>query len=898
MRSPPAGPCGSSTGRARCGCSARSPWSRSARWGRGAGLERDDGRPTGRLFRLDGWLHGRLPPASAGSGRRRTAVGLFRRDRRDRLHAPRPPTTSNRRRCRPHRALPLTVSVTGGPDLARPPHPRRLRRGPVKFLITDHAFPSLEDLSEAFAHAHRAGRPVAVHCVTRAGLLLALAAWREVGSAPGDRIEHGSVMPLEVVATLRELSLTVVTQPAFLAARGDAFSPGRASDRPDLYRCASFQEAGVAVGGSTDTPFGPDDPWVAMRAAMERRAAAGRGSGRTGLRPRGPGLFSARRSTRGGQAGGSLPGRPRSLPPRRAAAHGAPRTAQRARRGHRCRGRTLLHRLRGGACGTAGAGRGGARAGCGRCSDRGRSQGDSDRTCSTVEAIVWRVADVTAVARRLRRVQPSMASEGLHEQRELLGEETVDYHRAMTSLGEELEAIDWYDQRVNATSDASLAAVLAHNRDDEKEHAAMTLEWIRRRDPAFDAELRKFLFTTEPITEVGTGKPWRRGSPPECGVRLVGHREPQGSRAMNHLHRDLAPISDTDWALIDDEAKGRLTTYLAARKLVDFDGPHGWGTPPPTWAGSGRCRGLRRGWRRPTARSCPWSSSGPSSRSPRCSWTTATAVPSTSTSTNWTRRYARSPSGRTSAFSTASGPADQGHSESASHPPIVHGSNIEKYPNAVAMAVDALRQSGIGGPYGIAICPETVRRDHETTERGGYLLFDHLHKILGGQLVWTPGIDGAVVLSPRGGASSWTPERICPSALSIATPTLYGSTSKRASAPGPGARRRGGGPSQGLRRRPGRALGLLPRSGGAPRCRGVAHHRPVGARSSCARRDGPVLRASRPSAPAAATPAGYRQYAATRLCADFSSSPGPSSSGSRSPRWHTSSARTLPNGAR
>ena len=96
-----------------------------------------------------------------------------------------------------------------------------------------------------------------------------------------------------------------------------------------------------------------------------------------------------------------------------------------------------------------------------------------------------------------------MASEGLHEQRELLSEATVDYHRAMTSLGEELEAIDWYDQRVNATSDASLAAVLAHNRDDEKEHAAMTLEWIRRRDPALDAELRKFLFTSVPITEVG-----------------------------------------------------------------------------------------------------------------------------------------------------------------------------------------------------------------------------------------------------------------------------------------------------------------------------------------------------------------------------------------------------------
>ncbi len=97
-----------------------------------------------------------------------------------------------------------------------------------------------------------------------------------------------------------------------------------------------------------------------------------------------------------------------------------------------------------------------------------------------------------------------MASEGLHEDADLLDEATVDHHRAMTSLCEELEAIDWYDQRVKATSDDSLAAVLAYNRDDEKEHAAMTLEWLRRRDPALDKQLRKFLFTTtEPITEVG-----------------------------------------------------------------------------------------------------------------------------------------------------------------------------------------------------------------------------------------------------------------------------------------------------------------------------------------------------------------------------------------------------------
>lgn len=95
-----------------------------------------------------------------------------------------------------------------------------------------------------------------------------------------------------------------------------------------------------------------------------------------------------------------------------------------------------------------------------------------------------------------------MGSEGLHEPAELLDEATVDHHRALTSLVEELEAVDWYDQRVTATKDASLADVLAHNRDEEKEHASMTLEWIRRRDPALDRHLRTYLFTTEPITEV------------------------------------------------------------------------------------------------------------------------------------------------------------------------------------------------------------------------------------------------------------------------------------------------------------------------------------------------------------------------------------------------------------
>jgi ferritin-like protein len=93
-------------------------------------------------------------------------------------------------------------------------------------------------------------------------------------------------------------------------------------------------------------------------------------------------------------------------------------------------------------------------------------------------------------------------SAGLHEPAESLGEATIDRHRAITSIQEELEAVDWYDQRVAATKDGSLAAVLAHNRDEEKEHASMTLEWLRRHDPVLDRHLRTYLFTSDPITKV------------------------------------------------------------------------------------------------------------------------------------------------------------------------------------------------------------------------------------------------------------------------------------------------------------------------------------------------------------------------------------------------------------
>jgi uncharacterized protein len=94
------------------------------------------------------------------------------------------------------------------------------------------------------------------------------------------------------------------------------------------------------------------------------------------------------------------------------------------------------------------------------------------------------------------------ASNALHEDPARLGAEVVDFHRAVVSIQEELEAVDWYNQRAHATDDRALAAILEHHRDEEKEHAAMLLEWLRRRDPAFDQHLRTYLFTQDDITEI------------------------------------------------------------------------------------------------------------------------------------------------------------------------------------------------------------------------------------------------------------------------------------------------------------------------------------------------------------------------------------------------------------
>jgi ferritin-like protein len=120
-----------------------------------------------------------------------------------------------------------------------------------------------------------------------------------------------------------------------------------------------------------------------------------------------------------------------------------------------------------------------------------------------------------------------MASTELHEDPDVLQPYTIERHRAVASIMEELEAVDWYDQRVDATKDEELKAILAHNRDEEKEHAAMVLEWLRRHDPALDAKLRTYLFSDKPILQIEADAESKDGGTAGDGSLGIGSLRPQ-----------------------------------------------------------------------------------------------------------------------------------------------------------------------------------------------------------------------------------------------------------------------------------------------------------------------------------------------------------------------------------
>jgi predicted amidohydrolase YtcJ len=242
------------------------------------GVERaPDGRATGRLYRCDAWLRERIepgqPPSLDGVSRRLAAFGVT---------GVTDATVTNGSgelelliAAAERGALRQRVVVMGSAELPEATHPH-VARGAVKLLLDERDLPDFEELRGTIADAHRRQRPVAIHCVTRAELVLATAAFEAAGSRAGDRIEHAAVAPPDALPPLAELGLSVVTQPNFVRERGDAYlADVDARDLPWLYRGSGFLEASVSLGGGTDAPFGEPDPWAAMRAAVDRNTEGG-----------------------------------------------------------------------------------------------------------------------------------------------------------------------------------------------------------------------------------------------------------------------------------------------------------------------------------------------------------------------------------------------------------------------------------------------------------------------------------------------------------------------------------------------------------------------------------------------------------------------------------------------
>ncbi|HXQ13849.1 MAG TPA: amidohydrolase family protein [Caulobacteraceae bacterium] len=240
-------------------------------------LERDDaGRPIGRLWRGDAWLRSRIggeTPPIAPIGRRLAACGITAvTDASVTTDAAAAAGLASAARSG---ELPQRLTLMGGGPLT-PPADGAFRVGPVKILLDDHALPPLDDIVATVAHARAWGRGVAVHCVTAGELSVTLAALEMAGTRPGDRIEHGGVIPLGAIAQIKRLGLAVVTQPAFIRERGDRYlAEVEPNEQGDLYRCATLLAAGVPVAGSSDAPYASPDPWVGIAAAIERRTRDG-----------------------------------------------------------------------------------------------------------------------------------------------------------------------------------------------------------------------------------------------------------------------------------------------------------------------------------------------------------------------------------------------------------------------------------------------------------------------------------------------------------------------------------------------------------------------------------------------------------------------------------------------
>jgi uncharacterized linocin/CFP29 family protein len=222
---------------------------------------------------------------------------------------------------------------------------------------------------------------------------------------------------------------------------------------------------------------------------------------------------------------------------------------------------------------------------------------------------------------------------------------------------------------------------------------------------------------------------------------------------MNHLLRGHAPLTDSNWKLLDDEARERLAGPLAARRLVDFIGPQGWQHSSTNLGRVEAVEGVEEGVSALRRRVLPLVEV-------RVDFTVARAEMrdddrgavdvDLESLDNAAHQIAVCENG--AVFNGWAKAGIQGVLESSPFEPEQLGADANAYPRSVARAIEGLREAGVEGPYGLALGPDEYIKVIETAEHGGYPLFDHLGKILdGGPIVWSPGLSGAVAMSLRGG---------------------------------------------------------------------------------------------------------------------------------------------------
>jgi predicted amidohydrolase YtcJ len=241
------------------------------------GIDRDgEGRPTGRLFRMDHWLADQVRRPELRM--KEASMYLASRGVTGITEATPGATTAG--------IEDLFEYVDAGDVVQRlhvmMPHDvelierRLVTRGPVKVMLDDENLPTIDDLSGQIHTAHLSGVPVAIHCVTTAQMVVALESLRLAGNHPGDRIEHASLISEDMFSALKDLQITVITNPAFVLERGDDYLHDvEASQHQNLYRCGSLLRTNIRVAVGTDAPFASADPWSAIGAAVSRRTASG-----------------------------------------------------------------------------------------------------------------------------------------------------------------------------------------------------------------------------------------------------------------------------------------------------------------------------------------------------------------------------------------------------------------------------------------------------------------------------------------------------------------------------------------------------------------------------------------------------------------------------------------------